>query len=87
MPFSSEEKRDMIKIFYFLNRNSVLSQQRYFELYPERQQPDRTLFANLDKNLSEYGSFAKPKVKYGRRLTLENKENILQAVSAKISIF
>ena len=40
MPFSSKEKRDMLKLYYKFDRNSTKTAQMYFKTYPERHQPD-----------------------------------------------
>jgi hypothetical protein len=79
--FTNREKRDMVKIFYACNRNSEVTSRRYEEAYPERRQPHRTYFIKLDKNLTEYGAFSKPRNAYGSRIPDNIKENILQEVS------
>lgn len=78
--FSNEEKRDMLKLYYKFDRNSTKTAQIYFELYPERQQPDRTLFGILDKHLAEYGAFQKPRMKYGSRMEQNIRRNLLAEV-------
>lgn len=83
MPFSSEEKRDMIRIYYISNRNSKTACERYLLEYPERRQPHYSYFANIDINLAQYGSFVKPRVKYGRRIDPEEEQIILNTVSLK----
>lgn len=78
--FSNFEKRDMLRIYYNLNRNSRLSGQQYFIQYPERRQPHENLFAKLDTNLLQFGSFNKSRNKYGRRIDLDEEENIINMV-------
>lgn len=81
MVFSPFEMRDMIKIYYSCNRNSQVASQQYMELYPERPQPHYSRFAILDNNLSLYGSFHKPRRKYGSRVTAEEEQQIINEVS------
>lgn len=83
MLFTFEEKRDMVRIYYISNRNSKSAGERYLLEYPERQQPHYSYFANIDNNLAQYGSFVKPRVKYGRRIDPEEEENIINTVSFK----
>lgn len=78
--FSNMEKRDMLRIYYSSNRNSRISCEQYLIQYPERVQPHENIFARLDKNLVEFGSFSKPRDKYGRRIDPEEEENILNTV-------
>lgn len=80
MDFTNEEKRDMIKIYYKYDRNSVRTSEEYLLLYPERRQPNRTMFKFLDENLAEFGSFKKPRKKYGERMDEETKENVINEV-------
>ena len=80
MEFTNEEKRDMVKLYYKNDRNSVKTSEVYLNSYPERRQPHRTLFKLLDRNLAEYGSFEKPRQKYGDRMDEESKENIVNEV-------
>lgn len=49
--------------------------------YPERPQPNYTYFGTLDRNLSIYGSFGKPRNLYGNRVNAENEQAIINAVS------
>jgi len=80
MFFSNQEKRDMIKLYYKYDRNSKTASEMYFELYPERRQPAKTLFKLLDRNLTDHGSFIKPRNKYGNRLDEITRNNIQNAV-------
>lgn len=82
--FSNLEKRDIIRIFYSCNRNSVRAEQRYLEEYPERQQPSQRYFSKLDQNLGEFGCFQKPRNKYGSRIDRDAEEEILDQVLISI---
>lgn len=84
MFFTNLEKRDMLRLYYSSNRNSRISSERYFQQYPERLQPHENYFAKLEKNLLEFGSFDKPRKKYGRRISAEEEQNILNSVSFEI---
>ena len=55
--FSNEEKTDMILVYGQCRKNSVVSAQTYLEKYPDRRQPNRTLFKKLDTLLRKRGSF------------------------------
>lgn len=78
--FSNEEKRDMLKLYYICRRNGTEAANMYFETYPERRQPDRSLFHKIDSNISNYGSFSKPRLKYGSRVTEEETQIVLNEV-------
>lgn len=80
MNFSNVEKRDMLKLYYKFDRNSMRASQMYFEMYPERQQPHRTIFKKLDQNLGEFGAFQQSRLKYGSRIGEETRNNILAEV-------
>lgn len=84
MPFSSEEKRDMLEIYYASRRNVQITSETYLQRYPEREQPAQNYFLSLHRNLGKYGSFCKPRRRYGGRQN-ENEVAILQAVSKTIS--
>lgn len=55
-------------------------------MYPERQQPNRRLFLELHRSLSEYGSFNKPRQNYGNRVLEDNSQNILGEVCVFITL-
>lgn len=80
MPFSNEEKRDMMQMYYRCNRQVRNTSVAYLEAYPERRQPNETYFLKLHKRLSEDGSFCKNRTNYGSRISQENRDAILQAV-------
>lgn len=80
MPFSHEEKRDMLEIYYASHKNVRVTSEAYLQRYPERQQPALNYFLLLHRNLGEFGSFCKPR-RYGARPPNANEAEILQAVS------
>lgn len=74
--YSNEDRNDMLFCYYASDRNSDRASNMYFERYPERRQPDKRLFSNLETNLKKYGSFTKPKdvkIKFKR----EDEERVL----------
>ncbi|KAI4463087.1 striatin [Holotrichia oblita] len=79
--YNNEEKRDMLSIFYSSNRNTTIASTRYLQMYPERQQPHRSIFLDLDRNLVAYGSFTKPHNVHANRNFNENRQNILQMIN------
>lgn len=79
MPFSSEEKRDMLEIYYLSHRNVQITSEIYLQRYPERQQPAPNYFLFLHRNLAEFGAFSKPHRRVHR--PNENEAEILRAVS------
>lgn len=81
MVFTNLEKRDMLKIYYSVNRNSQISSELYLEQYPERPQPHYSFFNTLDRNLGLFGSFNKPRNAYGERVEAEDTEAVINAVS------
>lgn len=81
MVFPNSEKRDMLRIYYSVNRNSQISCERYLEQYPERPQPHYSYFNTLDRNLGLFGSFSKPRNAYGGRIEAEDEEAVINAVS------
>lgn len=80
MGYTNEEKRDMLRIYYINNRNSKVASEMYLHEYPERQHPHYTYFCQLERNLSEYGSFEKPRKKYGNRISEEDTNQVLEEV-------
>lgn len=80
MSFTSEEKRDMLDMYYSSHKNCVSAAERYLEQYPERRQPHRSYYLRLHRNLGEYGSFEQQRGAYGSKVTVEIKENILDLV-------
>ncbi|KAL1488761.1 hypothetical protein ABEB36_014560 [Hypothenemus hampei] len=77
----------MIKIYYACNRNAQLSSERYLQENPDRHQPHMSYFSRLDSNLAEFGSFIKPRRKYGIRLNPESEEAIINRGLKKMLIF
>lgn len=80
MSYSSEEKRDMLEMYYKSHRNVNVTSETYLRKYPEREQPAKTYYLSLHRNLGEYGSFSKPQMTYNNRLN-EREDDVLQAVS------
>ena len=62
--FSNDEKTDMLECYFKSNRNSQLASDMYLELYPERQQPHRTIFGRIVNNLRNNGCFEKKRGLY-----------------------
>lgn len=58
--YSNEEKFDILECYIKCNRNKDMASARYFELYPERQQPSVRLFGRLVINLISHESFEQP---------------------------
>lgn len=58
MEFTEDEKVDMIFLYAQCYRNSVLTLQKYRETYPERRQPKRQMFQNIERRLRSEGSFS-----------------------------
>lgn len=79
MPYSSEEKRDMLEIYYASHRNVQVTSETYLHRYPERRQPAQNYFLFLHRNLAEFGAFSKPK----RQIFTVNddEEEVLRMVS------
>lgn len=80
MAFSSEDKRNMLQTYYVCDRNAVRSSEMYFQRYPEKPQPHRTMFQRLDWNMSHYGSVAKPRIAYGNRILEYENEIVINEV-------
>ncbi|KAJ8932466.1 hypothetical protein NQ318_000126, partial [Aromia moschata] len=59
--FISEEKFQ--KCFIQNGYNSEAASEAYFNRYPERRQPNMSIFGRLKENLVEYGGFNKPRPK------------------------
>ncbi|KAL1493629.1 hypothetical protein ABEB36_009329 [Hypothenemus hampei] len=80
--FSNAEMRDMVCVYAQENFVGRRAHRRYFELYPNRRQPDRGLFQNLFNRLGETGSF-RPKRTVGRNNTIsvDTEEEILIRVA------
>lgn len=54
----------MIKTYYTCNHNSERAYEMYLDEYPKK----KTLFEKLDWNLTEFGTFEKPRNKYRNRI-------------------
>lgn len=73
MKFSNEEKADMLFIYARAFRNAKNAVQMYADSYPEKRIPNCKIFARLERNLREHGSFEKPQ-KRSSTTTLEGGE-------------
>lgn len=76
----------MVECFIESGKNKVAAANLYFERYPERRQPDCRIFERLQFNLSEFGSFTKPRPKSYAKEEKENTEiNTIAYVTAEPS--
>ncbi|KAJ8910771.1 hypothetical protein NQ315_008892 [Exocentrus adspersus] len=75
--FSKEDKYNLIKCLNLRNENANLANDLYFELYPEKPQPDARIFKRLKFNLINYGSYTKPRSKNYNKANREGQENIV----------
>lgn len=79
IPYSNEEKFDMLALYLQSHRNADITSARYLEMYPERRQPHKTQFRKIVVNLINHGAFEQPRSGYTEN---ENRNrNILQAVN------
>ncbi|KAJ8943801.1 hypothetical protein NQ318_012446 [Aromia moschata] len=53
----------MLECFIQNGYNSEAASEAYFNRYPERRQPNMSIFGRLKENLVEYGGFNKPRPK------------------------
>lgn len=60
--FTNEEKFDMLTCYILCRKNCVAAEHMYSDNYPERRQPEKSIFRLLVSNLKEFGSFKKPVV-------------------------
>ncbi|XP_066257045.1 uncharacterized protein [Euwallacea similis] len=81
--FSFSEMRDMICVFAQLHFNGRAAARSYFELYPNRQQPNHKLFRNLYNRLGETGSFRPQSQNNDARRTIpvEQEEEVLVRIA------
>jgi hypothetical protein len=61
--YENLEKFDMISIYIECRKNENAACNLYFQRYPERRQPNKSIFKRIELNLKNYGSFDKPRVK------------------------
>lgn len=78
--YTNEEKRDMYEVYIKLDRNSFKAQQRYGELYPERQTPNIKMFRRLSTTLLDHNAFIQPRGPYVRRNEPVNDINVLAQI-------
>uniref|UniRef100_A0A2S2PUA8 DUF4817 domain-containing protein n=1 Tax=Schizaphis graminum TaxID=13262 RepID=A0A2S2PUA8_SCHGA len=55
--YSTLEYCDMLKVFYESGRSTLKASRKYIQQFPERKQPSRATFSNIEKKLRETGSF------------------------------
>lgn len=77
--YSASEKVDMYNVYIRSYRNSVAALQSYAELYPERRQPDRTIFRRISSHLNEFGTFKT--VRNRRNIESANEINVLAQIN------
>jgi len=77
MPFSFEEKADMLKVYFKCNENSREALAAYRQEFPDRQAPHRTYFASLENALRNFGRVDRVNITYPN----ENVETIILASS------
>lgn len=53
--YSNNEYSDMLSIFYENKKNSLNASRMYLEKFPNRRQPSRTTFINVEKILRQTG--------------------------------
>ncbi|XP_066157166.1 uncharacterized protein [Euwallacea fornicatus] len=80
--YSNVEMRDMACVYAQENYNGRQACQRYFEMYPNRQQPNFKTVKRIYDRLGEIGSFQHRKKTVGRprMITPEQEEEILEDV-------
>ena len=64
MPFSFEEKADMLKVYFKCNENSREALAAYRQEFPDRQAPHRTYFASLENALRNFGRVDRVNITY-----------------------
>lgn len=79
--FENFEKYDMFCCYITQNKNPLLAGEEYLNRFPERRQPHIETFARLDKSLSEFGSFSRPRGK--NYMKNEEKELLVLATVAQ----
>jgi len=78
--FSNEEKSDMLCCYIESHKNCFDAERQYLLKYPERRQPNRSIFKRLLKNLREYGAFQQTVSHRVRTNNPEQTLNVLLAV-------
>lgn len=53
--YSNAEYSDMLSIFYECGKNALNSSRKYIQKFPERRQPSRATFINVEKTLRVTG--------------------------------
>lgn len=75
--FTSDEKTNMLDLYFKSNRNSIVAAARYALEYPNLRQPNIRIFQKLESNLRNFGSFTKPRSAYNKKRNEEEDINIL----------
>lgn len=78
--YTNYEKFDMLSCYILCHRNCINAALMYSDTYPERKQPDQTIFRRIVFNLKEYGSFKKPIKKRNKPSKAQTENYIMQAV-------
>lgn len=79
MSYENYEKYDMLECFIQSNNNCDIASEIYLNHYPERRQPNKTIFKRLKENLIHCGSFNKPRPK---KYNIEDAEETSMTVIA-----
>lgn len=81
--YQNFEKYNMIECFIECHKDSQAASNLYFQRYPEREQPNVTIFKRLEGNLINFGSFKKTRQKSYNKVNKENDAiNVLACVNA-----
>lgn len=84
--FSYEEKFDMLCCFIKSHKNAEQAERQYLHRYPERRQPNKSIFHRLVSNLKNHGSFNKPIINRNKLVNSEYQLNVLLAVNENDTI-
>lgn len=87
MVYENYEKYNMLECFILSDNNCDNASELYFNRYPERRQPHKSIFAKLKENIINHGSFNKPRPKnYDITDADESAVNVMGCVVANHSI-
>jgi len=53
--YSNTEYSDMLAIFYECGKSTLNASRQYLQKFPDRKQPSRTTFTNIEKTLRQTG--------------------------------
>lgn len=76
------EKYNMLECYIERHKNAQAALDLYFERYPEREQPNKTIFSRLERNLTNYGSFKKERPKNYYKENEDTTINVIGCVAA-----